>query len=164
MTPGSAQRLAPLIEAIRLQGSRMMGLPLTDAIRVSWLSAPTALKATDGAEMRPRDMAKILKSTLHGKYTRVLILLRISARTSLPVSLRLGACITMLSRYCSLPTMGGGGKGVWRRAVGFFLRLMIKGEANHFLKLCHKPEVLNLRPEALVCVCVCVCACACVRA
>lgn len=63
--PGSAQRLAPLIEAIRFQGSRMMGLPLTDAIRVSWLSAPTALKATDGAEMRPRDMAKILKSTLY---------------------------------------------------------------------------------------------------
>ena len=63
--PGSAQRLAPLIEAIRLQGSRMMGLPLTDAIRVSWLSAPTMIKATDGAEMRPQDMAKMLKITLH---------------------------------------------------------------------------------------------------
>eukprot|EP00802_Teleaulax_amphioxeia_P017876 Tamp_18046.p1 GENE.Tamp_18046~~Tamp_18046.p1 ORF type:complete len:425 (+),score=35.91 Tamp_18046:157-1275(+) len=54
--PSSSKRLEPLIEAIRLEGSRLMGLPLTDAIRVSWISASTELKATDGAQMRAQDM------------------------------------------------------------------------------------------------------------
>ena len=51
-----AAHLQPVIDEIRRQGARQMGLPLTDAVRVSWLAPPQPYTTTAGAEVGPGEV------------------------------------------------------------------------------------------------------------
>jgi len=51
-----ARHLQPIIDEIRRQGAQLMGVDLTDAVRVSWLAPPCKYTSTAGIELEPHEV------------------------------------------------------------------------------------------------------------
>ena len=66
--PAAARHLQPVIDEIRRQGAQLMGVDLTDAVRVSWLAPPCKYTSTAGIELEANEVDLTGSVTTPGRF------------------------------------------------------------------------------------------------